>query len=132
MTKKLQFLKMHGAGNDFVFLDDEKVTAKLAQRLLDRHFGVGGDQLLVLKKGSGGADFTVDIWNADGSKAEMCGNGVRAVAYYLRDHRGVKKSFTFKTGAGLIGVNQEKGAIEVDMGEPILEGADIPVQATGP
>lgn len=134
MTKKLTFMKMHGAGNDFVFLDDEKtkVSPALAQKLLDRHFGVGGDQLLVLKKGTNGARFAVDIWNADGSKAEMCGNGVRAVAYYLRDHKKVKDSFQLKTGAGLIGINQSKGKIEVDMGEPILDGENIPVQATGP
>jgi diaminopimelate epimerase len=131
MPKKLEFTKMHGAGNDFVFLDDEKVTPALAKQLLDRHFGVGGDQLLNLKKGSDGADYTVDIWNSDGSRAEMCGNGVRAVAYYLRDSRGVKRSFTFKTGAGLIGINQSKGKIEVDMGEPILEGSRIPVQSSG-
>ncbi len=134
MAKKIEFLKMHGAGNDFVFLEGEKtkVSPALAERLLDRHFGVGGDQLLVLKKGGKGARYTVDIWNSDGSKAEMCGNGVRAVAYYLRDQQGVKDSFQLRTGAGLIGIVQKKGTIEVDMGEPIMEGDLIPVQATGP
>src|SRR5262245_32187381 len=126
MPKTLPFYKMHGAGNDFVFVSDDmtkaKITPAIAKKLLDRHFGVGGDQLLALRKGGNGVAYTLDIWNADGSKAEMCGNGVRAVAYYLRDHRGVRKNFQIKTGAGLIGIGQAKGRIEVDMGKPILDG----------
>ncbi len=135
--KTLPFFKMHGAGNDFVFVSSDmtktKITPKLAALLLDRHFGIGGDQLLYVKKGSRSsqAKYTLEIWNSDGSRAEMCGNGARAVAYYLRDQKGERKDFKMLTGAGLIGVGHKAGRIEIDMGEPILEGEWIPVQAKG-
>jgi diaminopimelate epimerase len=142
--KTLPFYKMHGAGNDFVFVSDDmtktKITSVLAKKLLDRHFGVGGDQLLYVRKNANGASkdarasearYTLDIWNADGSRAEMCGNGARAVAYYLRDRKGERGSFKMMTGAGLIGVGQKAGRIEIDMGEPILDGKKIPTGARG-
>jgi diaminopimelate epimerase len=126
---------MQGAGNDFVFLTRENVKAsvdrRLAQRLLDRHFGVGGDQLLVLDRPVKKREFDLTIYNADGSQAEMCGNGVRAVAFYLRDARRLTDNFTINTKAGPIGIGLKGKAIEVDMGEPILEGERIPVKARG-
>jgi diaminopimelate epimerase len=131
--KTLHFVKMQGAGNDFVFLTPSMagrpMTATLARLLLDRHFGIGGDQLLFLKKS--GAKLVLDIYNSDGSKAEMCGNGVRAVAYYLHRTKGVKKDFVLHTGAGPIGIGFKKDAIDVDMGAPILEGTKIPVGVSG-
>lgn len=125
---------MHGAGNDFVFLSRQEtkvpVTPKLAEKLLDRHFGIGGDQLLVLD-GEKTKTPSLKIFNSDGSQAEMCGNGVRAVGYYLKTKRGVKKDFVLKTKAGPIGIGLSNGTIEVDMGAPILEGTRIPVKAAG-
>ncbi len=132
--KKIKFTKMHGAGNDFVFLSRDKfkgtVTPKLAQRLLDRHFGIGGDQLLVLTANNGGAP-RLDFYNSDGSMAEMCGNGTRAAAAYLRESKGFKKDFSIKTRTRMIGIRLTGRAVEVDMGEPVLEGKKIPVKASG-
>jgi diaminopimelate epimerase len=127
--KKIPFIKMHGAGNDFVFISSDMtkrpITPKIAKLLLDRHFGIGGDQLLWLNK------LKLVIYNSDGSTAEMCGNGVRAVAYYLRDFKGMKKDFVIQTKAGPIGIVQRGGKIDVNMGRPILEGKKIPVRASG-
>lgn len=135
-TRRIPFIKMHGAGNDFVLLTRDKtdvvVTSKLAQLLLDRHFGIGGDQLLVLDPGNSVKKHQLKIYNADGSEAEMCGNGVRAVASYLRDFRGVQKNITIHTKAGPIGILYGRDSIEVNMGRPILEGSRIPVKAKGP
>jgi diaminopimelate epimerase len=125
-------MKMNGAGNDFVFLTREKtrtaMTPALVRLLMDRHFGIGGDQLLLLEKA--GPSPALTIYNSDGSQAEMCGNGVRAVAYYLRS-RGYPKDFVIRTKAGPIGIGQRDGAIEVDMGRPVLDGPKIPVRARG-
>jgi diaminopimelate epimerase len=135
-TRRIPFVKMHGAGNDFVFLNreetDVQITKKLAQLLLDRHFGIGGDQLLVLEPGNTVKNSSLEIYNSDGSMAEMCGNGVRAVAFYLRDFKGYDKDFIIDTKAGPIGIGLKDNAIEVDMGEPILEGKKIPTTKTGP
>jgi len=88
----LEFTKMHGAGNDFVVLDairhplPDDLEA-LSRRLADRHFGVGADQILVVRPASDpAASFRMDIFNADGSQVEMCANGIRAFYKYLRDH----------------------------------------------
>jgi diaminopimelate epimerase len=132
--KKIPFIKMHGAGNDFVFLNRDKVkgpvSAGLARLLLDRHFGIGGDQLLLLDARQRTKP-SVLIYNSDGSQAEMCGNGVRAVGYYLNRSKGFKKDFTLMTKAGPIGIGLSRKGIEVDMGAPILEGEKIPVKAKG-
>ena len=89
MTRWLEFTKMHGAGNDFVVLDgirDELPPLEpLAARLCDRHFGIGADQLLVVRP-SRSADFRMQIFNADGSQVEMCANGIRAFFLYVREH----------------------------------------------
>ena len=130
----IPFIKMHGAGNDFVFLTREKtqipISRRLAQLLLDRHFGIGGDQLLVLRNQKK-RTCQLQIYNSDGSQAEMCGNGVRAVAHYLNRFKGVKKDFTILTKAGPIGIGFKNGKIEVDMGRPLLEGSRIPAKAHG-
>lgn len=124
---------MHGAGNDFVFVRDRAaalITPSVAKRMLDRHFGIGGDQLLVLD-GSGRSGASLVIYNADGSTAEMCGNGVRAVAHFLKVNRIKTRDFTMNTKAGPIGVGLSGPSIEVDMGRPILEGRKIPVKMAG-
>ena len=134
--KKISFVKMHGAGNDFVFLTRENfksaVTPQLAQRLLDRHFGIGGDQLLLLTPGKKGVTPKLEFYNSDGSTAEMCGNGTRAAAAYLVQKKGLHKNFHIQTQTRLIGIGVSKSSIEVDMGEPIFEGRKIPVKAKGP
>ncbi|HTN71574.1 MAG TPA: diaminopimelate epimerase [Methylomirabilota bacterium] len=131
----MQFTKMHGCGNDFVFLNclKENIGAleTLAKRLCDRRFGVGADQLLTVHP-SKVADFKMEIYNADGSQVEMCGNGIRCFAKYVYDH-GItrKRELEVETLAGIIRPRIVGNLVEVDMGEPIVEGRDIPVNARG-
>jgi diaminopimelate epimerase len=131
MSRSLPFTKMHGAGNDFVVLDglagELPPLPPLAARLLDRHFGIGGDQLLVVRE-SRAADFRMEIFNPDGSQVEMCANGIRAFYKFVRD-RG-------HTDAEEIGVETLSGVVRprwagenrvtVNMGLPVLEPAKIP------
>lgn len=135
---------MQGAGNDFVFLNNSEkqinVTPEMAQKLCDRRFGIGGDQLLVLLP-SEECDFRMDIYNADGSKVEMCGNGIRCFAKYVYDFElMVNTKISVETLAGVIKPEVLPGHpnnsddtlhVKVDMGKPTLEGADIPVNAEG-
>jgi len=124
---------MHGAGNDYVVLDGirERLPAlePLARRLSDRHFGVGFDQMLVVRPSSE-ADFRMEIYNADGSQVEMCGNGVRAFLKFLRDagHSDAQQ-LRIETLAGVV-VPRWVGAdqVEVDMGPPVLAPAKIPTR----
>ena len=131
MTLELEFTKMHGAGNDFVVLDgiarELPPLEPLARRLADRHFGVGFDQLLVARP-SKAADFRMEIYNADGSQAEMCANGIRAFFKFLRD-RGYADadSIRVETLGGIVvprWVGEDR--VMVDMGEPVLAPAKIP------
>lgn len=131
----ISFTKMQGCGNDFVVLDflrDEiPDLGALAKRLCDRRFGIGADQLLTVRP-SKTADFKMGIYNADGSEVEMCGNGIRCFAKYLHD-RGLtkKRELEVETPAGIIRPRLVGDLVEVDMGEPILEGRKIPVMADG-
>lgn len=137
----MQFTKMHGAGNDYVYVNafQERLPAdipELARRISDRHFGVGGDGLILITP-SEVADARMRMYNADGSEAEMCGNGVRCVAKYVYDH-GISQQPTLRieTGAGVLSVDLEISAgkvqrVRVDMGPPILEAARIPTQLPG-
>ena len=132
---EIPFTKMHGAGNDFVFLDclkhDYGNLEALAKKLCDRRFGIGADQLLTVQP-SKVADFKMAIYNADGSQVEMCGNGIRCFAKYVYDH-GItqKQELEVETLAGIIRPKIVGDLVEVDMGEPILEGRKIPVDADG-
>ena len=132
---ELEFTKMHGAGNDFVFLDCLKKNIEnldsIAKQLCDRRFGIGADQLLTIHP-SKVADFRMEIYNADGSQVEMCGNGIRCFAKYVYDH-GIskKRELEVETLAGIIRPRIVGEMVEVDMGEPILEGRKIPVGAEG-
>ena len=133
---RLKFTKMHGLGNDFIVLDlrkkDVKNLPKLTKKLSDRRFGIGFDQALVLKT-SAKADFRMDIYNADGSRVEMCGNGIRCLARYIWS-RGLKKKDTLEieTLAGIIRPRKAKGGlVTVDMGCPVLDAKLIPVRAQG-
>jgi diaminopimelate epimerase len=130
---EVPFTKMHGCGNDFVVVDataalkDWQPTGDQAAYLLDRHFGIGGDQLLLLYP-SETADARMAIINADGSKGEMCGNGIRCCALYLKE-RGIVPSDeqVIETLAGLIKPVIEGACVRVDMGVPVLDAQDIPV-----
>ena len=134
----MRFTKMHGCGNDYIYIDcfTETPPADLpetARRLSDRHFGIGGDGLILIKPGQEGIDAEMEMYNADGSKAEMCGNGLRCMAKYLHDHHQAgKEQLSILTGAGLLAAEIEDTSdaqaaqIRLDMGRPELSGLKIP------
>ena len=132
----MKFTKMHGCGNDYIYIDctEEFVEneEKAAIILSDRHFGVGGDGMILIKKGKK-ADFEMVMYNADGSRGAMCGNGIRCVAKYCFDHKLTdKKSFTIESMGAVkyIDVDVENGEVvsaRVDMGKPSLAASQIPV-----
>ena len=131
--KPLEFTKMHGAGNDFVVLDGTRGELPplegLARRLCDRHFGIGADQLLVVRP-SRAADFRMEIFNPDGSQVEMCANGIRALFKYVRD-RGLTDAdeIGIETLSGVVRPRWAgPGLVTVDMGRPVLEPAKIPTR----
>lgn len=126
----LAFLKMHGAGNDFVIIDSRGrsavTTSGLARAIGDRNRGVGFDQLAEIRDAEG-ADFALDFWNADGSRAEACGNASRCVASLILDETG-KPAVTFRTARGeLVAERRTDGLISVNMGAPQLDWSDIPL-----
>ncbi len=127
---KIPFLKMHGTGNDFVLIDLRahavEITPETVERLADRHFGIGCDQLVVLEK-SGKADAQMAIYNADGSQISTCGNATRCVADFLMRERNVTET-TIETRAGIrSGWRAENGDVTVNMGVPRWEWQDIPL-----
>ncbi len=131
----LKFTKMHGCGNDFIVIDcmpgEPRGLEALARRLCHRRFGVGADQFLTVHP-SQVADFRMGIYNADGGQVEMCGNGIRCFAKYVVDHGLTKKTeLEVETLAGIIRPRLMGNQVEVDMGEPIVDGRKIPVQADG-
>jgi diaminopimelate epimerase len=133
----MRFTKMHGIGNDYVYVNGfaEAVVdpVAIAKEVSDRHFGIGGDGLILILP-SERADVRMRMFNADGSESEMCGNGVRCVAKYAFDH-GLTRSNPMKveTGRGVLSLALELGAdrkvsrVTVNMGEPILALPEIPV-----
>lgn len=133
----MKFTKMHGLGNDFIVIDEREKQIKtdfigLAKKLCDRHLGIGADGLIrVLPSKTG--DYKMEIINSDGSVPEMCGNGIRCFAKFIYDNeKKPKTEYKVETGAGiLIPVldvkNKNVTGITVDMGEPILEPAKIPM-----
>ncbi len=130
---QLTFTKMHGLGNDFVVIDaltrSIRLSAEQVRLFADRHLGVGCDQVLLVEAPrSPEADFRYRIFNADGSEVEMCGNGVRCLARFVREHGlTTKDRLTVETLAGLVHLELEPdGQVTVDMGTPQLEPADIP------
>ena len=132
----IKFTKMHGLGNDYVYMDaiHQKIEneSSLAQFVSNRHFGIGSDGLILICK-SDVADFKMRMFNSDGSEAEMCGNGIRCVGKFVYD-KGLtdKTTVTIETLAGIktLELNTKEGKVEtvkVDMGEPILNPKEIPV-----
>lgn len=136
----LKFTKMQGTGNDYIFINclQEKVEdpERLAQRLSDRHFGVGADGLILIRR-SGRADFFMEMYNADGSAGEMCGNGIRCLGKYVYEHEmTTKKELVIDTKAGLRCIRlletkdrngkSQIGYVQVNMGKPVLEADQVP------
>lgn len=137
----MRFTKMHGIGNDYVYVDcfaqpTPADPARLAQALSDRHTGVGGDGLILICP-SAVADARMRMFNADGSESEMCGNGIRCVAKYVYDHGLARRSpLAIETGAGVLALDLEIEAdrvrrVRVDMGAPVLAAAEIPAAIPG-
>jgi diaminopimelate epimerase len=137
----MRFIKMHGIGNDYVYIDCFRDTVsdpeQLAVQMSDRHFGVGGDGLILIMP-SETADVRMRIFNADGSEAQMCGNGIRCLAKYAYEAGISRKSqITVETLAGVLSlelVTTPGGAVEkvrVDMGLPRLRRQDIPMRGEG-
>ncbi len=129
---KLKFTKMHGLGNDFVVIDAINQFVSLNQKqlrfLADRHFGIGCDQILLIEKATGHADFKYRIFNADGGEVEQCGNGARCFVRYVHGYGLTKKKeICIETLSGLITPKLEtNGQITVNMGTPKFEPAGIP------
>jgi len=135
---KLKFTKMQGAGNDFVVIDaiNQQVafTTEQWQRLADRRFGVGADQILIVERPTvAGADFRYRIFNSDGGEVEQCGNGARAFARFVSDQGlSSERSIRVQTMSGIIAPRlEEDGSVTVDMGAPVLDPAAVPFDSQG-
>lgn len=137
----MKFTKMHGAGNDYLYVNcfeavDLGDIPSLAKAMSDRHFGAGGDGLVLIQP-SEQADARMRMFNADGSEAEMCGNAVRCVAKYVYDHDIAKKDeLQIETGRGVLTLQCSVSGgkvdrVRVNMAEPILNSADIPTTLPG-
>lgn len=132
---KLKFTKMQGLGNDFVVFDGINQTIALDRGqirwLADRHFGIGCDQILLVEKANGQADFRYRIFNADGGEVEQCGNGARCFVRYVHDHGLTgKPEIRIETLSGIISPKLElNGNITVNMGTPIFDPDKIPFAA---
>ncbi|WP_374594995.1 diaminopimelate epimerase [Aquabacterium sp.] len=138
LPHKLQFTKMHGAGNDFIVLDATRepldLTAAQFRFLADRRFGIGADQILIVGPSPAeGIDFSYRIINADGGEVEQCGNGARCFARFVADHGlSSKTSIKVRTVSGVIEPHlQLDGRVTVDMGAPIFEPALVPFHSAG-
>ncbi len=138
----MKFTKMHGCGNDYVYVNgfEEKIPAEqkpeLVRRLSDRHFGIGGDGVIFINP-SKEADCEMEMYNADGSRSEMCGNGIRCVAKYVYD-KGIVPETEFSVISGgrvkymeLTVENGKATRVRVNMGSPVLVPAQVPVKVEG-
>ena len=134
----MKFIKMHGLGNDFVFFEDkngaDKNFSDVAVRMCDRHTGIGADGIIVIVP-SDKADVRMRIINADGSEAEMCGNGIRCFAKYVYDHGIIKqKEFSVETLAGImkpkvtLGADGNVALVTINMGQPFTDRSEIPME----
>ena len=136
----IEFSKYQGLGNDFILIDNRHtakpiITPEQAIAICDRHFGIGADGVIFALPGKADTDYTMRIYNSDGSEPEMCGNGIRCLAKFIADLEGnteVNKSYKIDTLAGLIVPKlEENGDVTVDMGEPELTASKIPTTLTG-
>ena len=134
----MKFTKMHGIGNDYIYINCFEETLKdpatLSQKISDRHFGVGSDGIILIGP-SDQADFSMDLYNADGCRGMMCGNGIRCVGKYVYDHKLTDKTeISIMTGAGLrsVKLNVENGTVKsvrADMDRPDFTAANVPMIA---
>jgi diaminopimelate epimerase len=131
----IEFTKYHGLGNDFILIDNRSssspvITPEQAIKLCDRHFGIGADGVIFALPGESGTDYTMRIFNCDGSEPEMCGNGIRCMAAFLADLEGDSRKgdvYNIHTLAGVIKPTLiSNGQIKVDMGVPRLLAGEIP------
>jgi diaminopimelate epimerase len=130
----ISFVKYHGLGNDFILVDNRQqseplITPEQAVTWCDRHFGIGADGVIFVLPGQDGTDYTMRIFNSDGSEPEMCGNGIRCLARFIADLEGdsAKEVYRIHTLAGVIIPKLEaNGQVTVDMGQPRLLAAEIP------
>ncbi|MBD1917140.1 MULTISPECIES: diaminopimelate epimerase [Cyanophyceae] len=135
----MEFSKYHGLGNDFILVDNRHqvepvISPEMAVQWCDRHFGIGADGVIFALPGQGGTDYTMRIYNSDGSEPEMCGNGIRCMAKFLEtletaDGKAPQSPHTYRihTLAGLISPTlQPDGQVTVDMGPPYLLAQEIP------
>jgi len=129
----IEFTKYHGLGNDFILIDNRHssepvITAEQAVEMCDRHFGIGADGVIFALPAQNGTDYTMRIFNSDGSEPEMCGNGIRCLAKFIADLEGsdAKTEYRIHTGAGVIITElRSDGQVKVDMGVPRLLAAEI-------
>lgn len=135
----MKFTKMHGCGNDYVYINGirERIASdkkpELVRRLSDRHFGIGGDGVIFINQGTN-AEFEMEMYNADGSRAQMCGNGIRCVAKYVYDYGLTDRTnITIESFGSVkyleltLGKDDKVERVRVNMGAPILEAEDVPV-----
>ena len=131
----IEFTKYHGLGNDFILIDNRTsgepvITSEQAVQLCDRHFGIGADGVIFALPGQDGTDYTMRIFNSDGSEPEMCGNGIRCLAQFIADLEGnstQQAQYRIHTLAGVITPKLVgKGQVTVDMGKPQLIASEIP------
>jgi diaminopimelate epimerase len=135
----ISFVKYHGLGNDFILVDNRGqqtplITPEQAVVWCDRHFGIGADGVIFALPGQDGTDYTMRIFNSDGSEPEMCGNGIRCLARFIADLEGdqAKASYRIHTLAGVIVPKIEGDLVTVDMGMPRLLAAEIPTLLASP
>ena len=130
-----EFSKYQGLGNDFILIDNRHspetlVTPEQASQICDRHLGIGADGVIFALPGQDGTDYTMRIYNSDGSEPEMCGNGIRCLAKFIANLEGidkVNKTYRIHTLAGIISPQlQGNGLVKVDMGKPFLTAVEIP------
>ncbi len=135
----IQFSKYQGLGNDFILIDNRHttqpiITPEQAVAMCDRHFGIGADGVIFVLPGEEDTDYTMRIYNSDGSEPEMCGNGIRCLAKFIADLKGigeVNKTYRIYTLAGVITPQlQGNGKVKVDMGQPQLTAQEIPTTLT--
>lgn len=135
----MKFTKMHGCGNDYIYVNgfeehiEEERKPELVRKLSDRHFGIGGDGVIFINPGKT-ASFEMEMYNADGTRAQMCGNGIRCVAKYVYDYGLTDKtSITIESFGKVkyleltLGKDGKVATVRVNMGAPILKAADVPV-----
>lgn len=135
----MKFTKMHGCGNDYIYVNGhkEQIAAdrkpELVRRLSDRHFGIGGDGVIFINPGKS-ASFEMEMYNADGTRAQMCGNGIRCVAKYVYDYGLTDQtSITIESFGQVkhldltLGADGKVETVRVNMGAPVLTASEIPV-----